>query len=283
MSDAYLRALHRGFEFAAAVRQRCGPVHLLVGLAEGEGPAASALAADRTLREVVSGRDQPPAAATALHMQAQEAARTLAGRLGQALRPEHLLIALLDQARPEVLDVLAQAGIDAAGARAVAVAAIGASVATLPMPSLTPAGTLDRPPLSPADLDERALAELRWRQDHLPLDMLRGPGDVAALRNLEARAAWKAGSGLDDDQRHSLLAHHLGEVRVRVERAKPELAGPGRRRALPGAGRRRRRRLRRLLSFATGWRVWLGNRQVSLRDKWFWLRTRRYYQHAPRG
>ena len=40
----YREALHRGFQFARELDCTCGPVHFLVGISEGDGPAAAALA-----------------------------------------------------------------------------------------------------------------------------------------------------------------------------------------------------------------------------------------------
>ena len=104
-------------------------------------------------------------------MQAQGAARSLAEARGEHLGAEHLLIALLDQASPGVLEALSRARLDPATVRRAALAAIGAAADEPPitLPALTAAGTMDRPPLPVTDLDGRAWTALRWRQDHLPL------------------------------------------------------------------------------------------------------------------
>lgn len=50
----YLEAIRRGFNFARERGQVCGPVHFLVGISEGDGPAAAALIAGRPLAEAVA-------------------------------------------------------------------------------------------------------------------------------------------------------------------------------------------------------------------------------------
>jgi hypothetical protein len=152
---------------------------------------------------------------------------------------------------------------------------------TLPRP--VPAGTLDRPALPIGELDERAWGLLRWRQDHLPLDKLRRRGDLAALGNLECDAALRVADrlGLPDDQRYSLMSRHDAEVTRRASQARPDL-GPRSRRP-PRRYRRRRMRYRPrwLAGLPGGWAAWLSNRRVSVRDRWFWLRTRACYRGAP--
>src|SRR5258708_32172411 len=43
LSGPYLAAIRRGFQFAGDLGCGCGPVHFLVGIAEGHGAAAAAL------------------------------------------------------------------------------------------------------------------------------------------------------------------------------------------------------------------------------------------------
>jgi Clp amino terminal domain, pathogenicity island component len=284
-SGRYLEAIRRGFQLARELKRGCGPVHILAGISEGDGAAAAALdpGAGRSLREVVAAADRPAGnAAGYLHMQAQGAARSLAGGRGQRPEPEHLLIALLDQGTPEVLAALSAAGLDPAAARQAAVSAIGAAAGLppVPMPQRTPAGTLDRPALPVSDLDRRAWTVLRWRQDHLPLDRLRRDSDREALLHLERAAAWRVADrvGVDEDQRYSLLFHHAEEVQ-RLAGGEPDRAGA--RRRLDRARARRGRRRPGLLSFTVGWDAWLRNRRVGLRDRWFWLRTARRYRGCP--
>jgi hypothetical protein len=279
LSGPYLEAVRRGFIFAAELGRPCGPVHLLVGISQGDGPAATALSSGQPLREVVaSAPDVPGSGMTYLHLQAQEAARLFADRLGQRADPGHLLVALLDQGTAEVVQALRRAGADPVAVRRVALAAIGAPDGQPPLTlsPLTPAGTIDRPPLPAGSLDGRAWRVLRWRQDHLPLDRLRRHPDRQALAHLEQKAAWRIADqlGLDDDQRYSLIRHHADQVDQRMATARPDLA------RAPGVPARQFRR-HAFLNVTVGWLVWLQNRQVNLRDRWFWLRTISYYQGAP--
>jgi Clp amino terminal domain, pathogenicity island component len=276
----YLEAIQRAFQFAHQRGRGCGPAEFLVGISEGHGPAAAALAPGPglTLREIAADADHPTAAGAGyLHMQAQEAARALATARGEPTAPEHLLIALLDQGTPEVADLLSQAGLDPNAVRRAALAAIGAP-ADLPLislPALTPAGTLDRPPLLVADLDTRAWAVLRWRQDHLPVGQLHRPGDLQALSHLERAAAWRLADrlGLDDDQRYSLVRQHDDQVKRLAAQARADLARPAR--TMP------RPRRPRFANVTVGWAAWFSNRRVGLRDRWFRLRTTGHYRGCP--
>jgi hypothetical protein len=121
------------------------------------------------------------------------------------MNPEHLLLAVIDQADPEAVEVLDQAGLDLAAVRQVALGMLGlpGDLPPISMPPLTPTGTLDRPPLFVGDLDSRAWSALCWRQDHLPLRKVRRRSHYAALSQLESRATWRMSSklALDDDQR----------------------------------------------------------------------------------
>lgn len=268
MSEAYLRALGKGFAFAEELGRRCGPVHLLVGIADSGAAGTAGLSGGSgpSLREVVTANDDAFSHSKAYLLgQAQGAARVLARRLGDLPSPAHLLVALLDQGTPEVAEVLALAGLDPAELRAGALAAIGApaDLAPVPLPPLPPAGTFDRPPLPVQELDARAWAALRWRQDHLPLSRLRRRSDWDSLYHLEHRAAWRLADkvGLDDDQRYSVRHHHLDEVQRRAAEARPGFAEPvdprphqGRivRPVLARRPTKRWRRRPRLLSFTVG-------------------------------
>jgi hypothetical protein len=303
MSTPYLDAIRRGFLLARELDQPCGPAHLLVGVAEGDGPAAAALdpGQGRSLRAVVAADAGAPGDRVAgspygglghLHMQAQGAAMALAESRGEGAGAEHLLIALLDQGTASVLEALNRAGLDRGAVRQAAATAIGApSLPPIDLPALTPAGTLDRPPLPVSDLDGRAWAALRWRQDHLPVGKLRRPSDREALLHLEQNEAWRVADrlALGDDQRYSLIRHHASEVGRRVERARPDLRGApsARDRAQARAvalSRRHRRRPGRtfaLRNVTVGWGTWFGNRGTGLRDRWFRLRTTSSYRGAP--
>jgi hypothetical protein len=313
MSGPYLEAIRRGFLLARELGQRCGTAHLLVGVAEGDGPAAAALdpGQGRSLRDVVATGAGAPATGTPgarasgdgsagsrygglghLHIQAQGAAMALAESRDEQVGAEHLLIALLDQGTAPVLAALSGAGLDRGTVRQAAATAIGApGLPPIELPAPTPAGTLDRAPLPVSDLDGRAWGVLRWRQDHLPLGRVRRPSDREALLNLERDEAWRVADRLtlDDDQRYSLISQHESEVGRRVERARPDLrrAPSARDRAQARAvalSRRPRRRPGRtfaLRNVTVGWGAWFDNRRVGLRDRWFRLRTTTSYRGAP--
>jgi len=273
----YLAAVRRAFQFAREMHHGCGPADFLVGIAGGDGPAATALGRGPTLRAaataatVAAGRAREGAGY--LHMQAQQAAMSLAQTLGQPPDAEHLLIALLDQGTPEVSQTLAEAGLDPAEVRRSTLAGIGVPPdhPPLPMPPLIPAGTLDRPPLEVGELDERAWRVLRWRQDHLPLHRVRGAGEAAALIHLERAAAGRLAERLqlDEDQASSLIRHHDDEVQARIARERPGLDRP------------RQQSPRRPGVAPVGWPVWFGNRRTGMRDRVFRLRTIRDYRDCP--
>lgn len=132
---------------------------------------------------------------------------------------------------------------------------------------------MDRPPLPVTDLDVRAWTALQWREEHLPLSRLRGVSDWQALTRLEQAAAGRIADrlGLDDDQRYSLISHHV----TRVEQHGRPAGAPAR----SHGGRRLPRRGSR--NVTVGWAVWFGNRRAGLRDRWFRLRTIRHYRGAP--
>ena len=288
-SGPYLEAIQRASQFAREMGRSCGPAEFLVGISEGHGPAAAALdpGQGRSLRAVAAAADGTARPGAMLPSHASSKRRPVAGRRpGPAVGAEHLLIALLDQGTPGVTQTLSRAGLDAAAVRQAALAVIGAPAdqPPIPLPALAPAGTMDRPPLPFADLDARAWAALRWRQDHLPLSRLRRDTDWQALTHLERTAAWRltARLGLDDDQRYSLICHHSDEVERRAAQGRPDLARrriPGRAAASMAIARGRRRH--RFLALTVGWATWFDNRRVGLRDRWFRLRTIRHYRGSP--
>jgi hypothetical protein len=276
---AYLEAIRRAFQFAREHGRDCGPADFLIGIAAGTGPAAAALrpSAGPSLAEVAA--DAPSRQGGGyLHMQAQEAATSLAAARGQPAAPEHLLIALLDQGTPEVTALLSRAGLDPAAIRRSVLAAVGApaDLPPIPVPAPAPAGTLDRPPLPVADLDARAWAVLRWRQEHLPMGRLRRSGDLRALIHLERAAAERLADrlSLDDDQRYSLIWQHASQVSERIA-TRTDLIGPSAPRPEPRRPKSRRPGL------PVGWAAWFSNRHVALRDRWFRLRTTRHYRGCP--
>jgi hypothetical protein len=88
--------------------------------------------------------------------------------------------------------------------------------------------------------------------------------------------------GLDDDQRHSLVWQHAGQVAQLTARARTDLVGsvprpgPGRRAQRPGSHQPPRRP-----GVTVGWAAWFDNRRVGLRDRWFRLRTSWHYRGCP--
>ncbi len=276
LTGAYHEAIRRGFSFARELGSGCRPVHFLVGVSEGDGAAAHALQAarGRSLRAIVAATVTATNSAGYLHVQAQEAARSLARSRRQEPAPEHLLVALIDQGDQEVAAALRLAGLDILAVRGRALAAIGAAAGEppLPRPAPAPAGTMDRPPLPVADLDPRAWAVLRWRQDHLPVQHVRGRAGAQALGRLEWDAAWRLADRLQlrDDQRFSLLKHHGDQVRQRAGLAGPR---PPRKIVLPRHP---------VIGVTVGWGAWLGNRQASVRYRWLRLRTLGEYRDCPK-
>src|SRR5258708_1603576 len=152
LSGPCLAAIRRGFQFAGDLGCGCGPVHFLVGIAEGHGAAAAALDPGQgpSLRAVVTAAGNIRGdGAGFLHMQAQDGARSLAQARRQDLAAQHLLIALLDQATSEVLATLSRAGLDPASVRRAALPAIRAPPSHPPitLPPLPPPPPLYPPPL----------------------------------------------------------------------------------------------------------------------------------------
>jgi hypothetical protein len=302
LNGPYFEALRRGFDVAremgggsGGVGGGCRAVHFLIGIAEGDGPCARALAAPdgTSLRDVVAGMGAggPGAPQAYLHMQVQQGARSFAAARGERVDVAHLLVALLDQGAPEVVDALERAGLDRAVVRSAALAALGAPAdqPAIAFEPATAAGTLDRPALPVAELDPAAWAALRWRQDHVPLSRLRRRSDTDALIHLERAAVWRLADRLrlDDDQRYSLMRHHESAVADKVAAGRPEFAraddGAGRRHAMAVHPRRGRRGRRGPLRFAVGWGAWLSNRRVEARNRWFRLRVAGAYRRGPRA
>ena len=287
------QVIYRAFEIAAKTGRPCRPVHVLAALTEYEGPISAALVSPLG-RPVFVAPAHPPTVhgeqAGFLVVQTQQGAAQLASERGETVGPEHLLLAVVDQGDPEVLDALDQAGLDLAAVRRVALEGLGVpgELPPIPMPPLTPAGTMDRHPLLINDLDPQAWSALCWRQDHLPLQEIKRQEHYFSLHRLESRAAWRVASKLQlaDDQRYSLLCHHLDHVERLAARARPEFvelrtAEP--RFPLTNISVRHRRRLSRTgwFRFTVGWGTWIGNRRVGLRNRWFQLRTQRYFRRAP--
>ncbi len=269
------RLIRDAFTRAGRAGTQCRPIHLLQALSGVNGPIGEALVA---LRPPDRSGLSAGAGGTFVFGQTQGAAMGFARSRGETMDAPHLLVAVIDQGDVETARVLAAAGLNAADLRVVALQILGASedLAAIPMPPLTPTGTLDRPALEIADLDPGAWRVLSWRQEHLPLDRVNTRSQLAALKSMERRAAWGiAGrAGVSDDQRYSLISRHDQEVDRRVGLMHPALVNHRSAPHISGLIYDRRLRRRRLPNFLMGWRTWFGNRRRGLRDRWFRLRTR---------
>lgn len=283
----YSDALRRGSTIAHELGRRCGPVHLLVGISAGQGPAAAALIARQggSLRDAVTAAD-PGDGAIYLNIQAQDAARSLAHSLDESLRAEHLLIAVLDQGTPAAIQALHLAGLDPVTVRQSALSAIGApaDLPLIPLPVLPPAGAMDRPPLPADELDSRAWEILCWRQDRLPLGRLQGRSGRATLLRLERDAATRLAEQLrlDDDQRYSLIWHHSRLVTQRVDRDRPDL-GTAEQQVQRHLRAARRRHRHPILRVTTGWGTWFSNRWASISIHWLRIRTMHTHRNASQS
>ena len=98
--------------------------------------------------------------------------------------------------------------------------------------------------------------------------------DIAAVSGgpSRERGGWHVADrlGLDDDQRHSLVWQHAGQVAQLTARARTDLVG-----SVPRPGPPRRP------GVTIGWAAWFDNRRVGLRDRWFRLRTSWHYRGCP--
>jgi hypothetical protein len=296
LNNSAHQVVYRAFLIAAETGERCRPVHLLAALAEIAGPIADALrppGAGPLFPRVPDPPKVHGGGASYLCMQTQQAARDLAIRRGETEAPEHLFLAVIDQAEPEAVALLAGADLDLGDLRKTALEMLGArhDLGTIPIPALVPAGTMDRPALPVGELDPRAWAALCWRRDHLPLGRVRTRSNYEALGHLESRAAWRLASALelDADQGHSLCHHHLDRLEHLLAEAHPSLVDQRRSResgfpvgSMVTIRSRWQRPYRfRGLRLFVGWGTWCRNRQVNLRNRWFRLRTIAYYRGAP--
>jgi hypothetical protein len=230
-----------------------------------------------------------------LAAQAAGAASELAVARGEVCSPAHLLVAVVDQADPEVVATLVDAGIRPPDVRRVAVGLLGGpperpplELPPLTMPALVAAGTWDRPALEISQLHSGAWASLRWRQERLPLNRIRRRWHWHALFALEQVAALRVADrfGVDDDQRYSLLSQHMDEVRAVAHGVRPDLVRTRdqmRSDYPPASIRWRRRRAWETVvpGFLMGWPTWFANRGVDIRDRYFWLITIPGYRGQP--
>jgi hypothetical protein len=298
-NSAYHQVLVRALRIASATGERARPVHLLAALSATGGPISEALTppGGGPLFGQVDDAADRGGGSSYLLAQTQQAAHLLASGRGESPRPEHLLLAVLDQAEPEAMASLRRVGLDPSSVRSAALHILDApaDLPPIPMPALAPAGTMDRPALPVDELDPAAWDALSWRQEHLPLRRVRSAGRYHALCHLESRACSLVATkrGLDDDQRYSLSRHHLDRVEQLVAQAHPDLIGdrsartPSPTTSFPIArmvtaqDHPWRRWRRRWLGFTVGWGTWFSNRRVGMRDRWFRLVTAIDHRGAP--
>ena len=283
--------MFRSFVLASETHELARPVHLLGALSEIDGPIGAVLQPPSGAPLLARPADPPPSTgggASYLSMQTREAASDLASKRGEITAPGHLLLAVIDQAEPEAIGLLTNAGIDLGAVRGTALDMLGAprGLPAIPIPPLTPAGTLDRPALSEHELDPHAWEILTRRQARLPLDALRTPKDWYCLQSVEASAARRVAKrrGVNRDVELSLYIRHLEHVRRIAHQARPRLV-PASRWDEPSLGLPQGRtvtgwiddlRRPRMLDFTVGWGCWCSNRVGGINQKWLWLETRRF-------
>jgi hypothetical protein len=200
-----------------------------------------------------------------------------------------MLLAIIDQAEPEAMRALADAGIDPSAARRTALKAIGQplDLPVVGVPPLCPAGYEGRPILDEDQLDAQAWEVLTRRQNHLPLHAIRTGKDWDRLYRLEADTARRVykHKRLDGDQELSLMLHHLRRVQGLAHGAHPDLV-PARRPDIPGdpyvparsmsAGEIPDRRLPFFLDFLYNWGRWFGGRWSGITNRWERIQARRF-------
>jgi hypothetical protein len=209
-----------------------GSLHLLIAISNGEGPAAEALrqpTGAATVQSPISRNAAQPNWGVSFDYRARQvvaSACNWASEAGALASPEHLLVALAEQASSDVVSFCTANGIDLDQAGARARQALGWSATTArSLQPLTAAGVMDRPPLPVAELPADVWATLCGRQRRLPLSRLRRPWQCRALQHNEQRAVSRIAQRIDlsDDERCSLLQHHDAAVGRLVAEAVPEL------------------------------------------------------------
>ena len=274
-----LRQRESGIASARPEGSRCGV--LLIAVAEGDGKGAEALTiklGENLQASFARLAASHPRRNEFYAIQAVEAAAAAATRQNAPLSPEFVLLALIDQ-RDETVDQMLQGALlDKRITRRSILAALGLpqDLPPLPMPPLTPAGTMDRDPLEISDLPAAAWDEMVRRQASLPIHRLRtAPNDLWSLLHSERRAADRAARRrqLSDDERHSLQFHHISRVTETVSRCVPQIdLHADRQRADTGLFLESSRPNGRVLAGIT---TWLSNRRVGVRDVCFRVTARR--------
>jgi Clp amino terminal domain, pathogenicity island component len=296
-SDDRCGAVLRNASTLARSSGELGPLHLLVALSEDDGPALRLLTAPHVpggLRAVVLG-DLAPTGSTvgwdSDALQVWNTANQWALDDSTRVAPEHLLVALAEQANPDVADACATAGVALDRARTVAMTLLGWNDGrTLALvKSGFPAGTGDQPPLPINQLPANAWAELQARLPRLPFARIRHTWQLGTLRGIEGDAAWRSADRhhVSDDDRYSMMHHHARAVDDLAAEAIPDVVDLARSEDEDEYELMRTRpfgeyvtlrlghRTHRMASpLPTGWLTWFGNRRAGIRDKWNRLRFR---------
>jgi hypothetical protein len=187
-----------------------------------------------------------------------------------AVRPEHLVLALVQQGSADVRTYCSVNHIDIEQSEVRAREVLGWPDAPRNLAPLTAAGTLDRPPLVISELPAELWSRLRERQDRLPLTRLRRSWQYEALERIELRTAWRvaARAEVGADVCHSLVWHHHDAVRRLARQAIPGLVDASEQQRKSEGHRLHGRRK---YSVPVEWRRWLKNRVDGVRDVWFRL------------
>jgi len=273
--------IETAIEIARSSGGELTPLHLLVALSEDDA-VALLLDTPVDLRAAVFGDLGPPGPnwhAGYWTFQPLNSAKEWAGD-EQRFTPEHLVVALIEQADPDVVAARVKAGIDLNQVRQRVLIALGWDEANVPpLATMPPAGTAGRPPLPLSELPADVWAELVDRQQRLPFERMRRTWQWYGLHHKEFRAVRRIADRrhLSNDERYSFLHYHRKEVeRLGAEKIPRVVA------AADEADEQRPRgewltvrfgnRTRRWSSpLPSGWLTWFGNRRAGIRDAWFRL------------
>ena len=263
------------------------PVHLLVAAADDDGPAGVFVRERATqplarAAGVVETGGSPTGTSSDIYAgQVWSSAQRLAADLGQELVPEHVLVVLLEQGRPEVIATLEAAGVDPSELRRTALSALGADTGLTPrLEPLPPAGMAGVPPVPLEDLPDDVWSELRGRQLSLRLGRIKNKAQWYAVLANEERTVQRllATRDLSADEQQSFLVHHRSAVEALLGEAVPSLRAriaedrqPSMDRRLRRRRWRRHRRLMGALDMLSGWGVWFGNRRSGWLRRWYRL------------
>jgi len=272
------------------------PAHLVVALSEGQGSCARLLRVPnvpRALRTAAFGELGPMgngARSDWRSITLMSSAEQWAAAAGREATTAHLLIAIAEQADPDVIAACHAAGVDLGRARTGALNELGWNGERIPaLQCPIPAGTMDRPPLPIDELPVGAWADLQDRLPRLPFARIRHTWQWGTLRGIEGDAAWRVADRhhVSDDARYSLSHHHSDAVDRRGAEAIPDVVSLARseyedeyelmfsRPFGEYITLRLGSRTHRMASpLPGGWLTWFGNRRAGIRYKWHRLRFR---------